>query len=84
MRTTVDINDAILRDLKDLAKKNGYSFRAATEEILLLGLAQKSKKNKTRRFVVIPHELGLKPGFQNQSMNQLYDQLEAENDAADQ
>ena len=82
MRTTIDINDALLRDLRNHARKRGVSFRVATEEVLLLGLARKSKQEVSQRFNVRPHRLGIKRGYQGQSMNQLYDQLEAENDVA--
>ena len=82
MRTTIDIKDAILRELKEHAKKRGCSLRAATEEVLLTGLARKSKKSSVDNFVVAPHRLGIKPGFQGVSLNQVYDQLEVEDDAA--
>ena len=80
MRTTIDINDAILRDLREYAKRRGCSLKAAAEEILLLGLADQSKGNRVSRFQLKPHRLGLKTGFQGVSLNQLYDQLEAEDD----
>ena len=82
MRTTIDIKDAILRELKEHARKHGLSLRAAVEDILSVGLARQSKANARENFCVMPHRLGVKPGFQGVSLNQVYDQLEVEDDAA--
>lgn len=42
-----------------------------------------SKAKAGKPFRVIPHNLGIKPGFQGTSLNQFDDQLEAELDASD-
>ena len=76
MRTTVNINDALLKELRTAAAAAGLSFREMLEETLAAGLA--AKRRSTKRFRVKPHDLDLKPGFRNQSLNQIYDQLEAE------
>ena len=78
MRTTVNINDAVLRELREVAEHTGQSFRATIEHSLEIGLASIKKPSAKHRFRVRPHRLGLKPGFQGMSLNQLYDQLEAE------
>lgn len=82
MRTTVDISDALLRDLRARAAEGGRPFRDVLEEALALGLAQQAKGRPRRRFRLVPHRLGLKAGFRGMSLNQLYDQIEAEEDAA--
>ena len=81
MRTTIDINDATLRELKERAREKNCSLREVVAETLSLGLTQQSKGEKKKRFKVKPHNLGLKPGFRGVSLNQLYDQLEAEDTA---
>jgi hypothetical protein len=81
MRTTIDINDAILRELRDRARRSGKPFREVVEESLRLGLTQLSTPRSPGQFEVEPHPLRLKPGFRGVSLNQLYDQLEAEADA---
>lgn len=81
MRTTVDINDATLRELRRRAQATGQPFREVMDESLKLGLARLSKPTRGKRFRVKPHPLGLKPGFRGTSLNQLYDQLEAEDGA---
>ena len=76
MRTTFDINDAILAELRARAAAEGKPFKRLVNETLQLGLAAKSRK--TARFRVKPLNPGIKPAYQGLSMNQLYDQLEAE------
>ncbi|OIR18594.1 antitoxin VapB33 [mine drainage metagenome] len=79
MRTTLGINDALLRELRRRAAESGRPFRAVVEETLQLGLARASQPARAQRpFRVRPHALGLKPGFRGVSLNQLYDQVEAE------
>lgn len=56
-------------------------MKRVLEELLQLGLGQVEKPVKAKPFKVNAHPLGLKAAYRGQSMNQLYDQLEAE-DAA--
>jgi hypothetical protein len=77
----LSINDAILQQLRTEAQRSGKSFRAVVEEVLLLGLTSLSKKGRRKKFHVRTHAIGLKVGFQGVSLNQIYDQIEAE-DAA--
>lgn len=76
IRTTVNISDALLADLKARAAETGRTFREVLEETLRLGLA--AGRGGPRKFRVKSHPLGLKPGFHGMSLNQLYDQIEAE------
>jgi hypothetical protein len=80
MRTTIDINDATLLELRKRAAKTGRPFREVVEQSLKLGLAQMDKPAGRKRIRILTHPLALKPGFQGVSLNQLYDQLEAEKD----
>ena len=78
MRTTLTINDVILRELHEQASSSGRPFRDVVEQNLAIGLAQLSKPGSRGRFHVRPHKLGIKPGFQGVSLNQIYDQFEVE------
>lgn len=78
MRTTLGINDALLRELRRRAAAAGQPFRQVVEETLARGLAATAKPERARAFRVRPHALRLKPGFRGISLNQLYGQLEAE------
>jgi hypothetical protein len=77
MRTTLNINDALLNELKERARKEKRPMTKVIEETLRNGLSaspsQPSKKRKIRT-----HAVGIKPAYRGMSMNQLYDQLESE------
>ena len=81
VRTTLDINDATLRALRAQAEASGRPFKEVVEESLKLGLAVLSRPKPKKPFRLKPHDLGLKSGFHGTSLNQMYDQLEAEDDA---
>lgn len=82
MRTTLDINDALLKELRQKAAQDGRPFRSVVEEAMALGLAHQTSNPTSRKvFRVKAHPLNIKPGFRGVSFNQIYDQLEAE-DAA--
>ncbi|MDD9985502.1 MAG: hypothetical protein OXQ31_04435 [Spirochaetaceae bacterium] len=81
MRTTVNINDAILRELRERARLEERPFRDVLEHTLQVGLARLDTPAPSTPFRVKAHALGIKPGFRGMSMNQLYDQIEAEDTA---
>ena len=77
MRTTIDINDALLRDLRQIAAEQRKPFRRVVEETLQKGMC--NKVSDVSPPVSIPvYDLGLKAAYRGMSLNQLYDQLEAE------
>jgi hypothetical protein len=81
VRTTLNIADALLKELRERAAASGRPFRQVLEETIAAGLAQRAGLRSGPRFRVQPHALHLKPGFRNLSLNQVFDQLEAEEDA---
>jgi len=81
MRTTFDINDAILQKLRITAAATRTPLRRVLHEVLQLGLRQLQEPKEKYKFHVDSHDLKMKPAFRSQSMNQLYDQLEAERNA---
>ena len=76
MRTTIDINDALLEELKQRAREQKMPLRKVVDAALRAGLRNPpSLKGE----VNIPaFKVGIKPAYRGVSMNQLYDQLEAE------
>jgi len=76
VRTTLDISDATLAELRSKAEAEGRPFKAVVEETLQVGLS--ARRVAPRRFKVKPLNPGIKPAYRDLSMNQLYDQLEAE------
>ena len=81
MRTTVNISDVLLSEIRSRAESTGRTFRQTLEETIKAGLVQQDGSNPPIRFRVRSHDLQLKAGFRHQSLNQLYDQLEAEDNA---
>lgn len=83
MRTTVDINDAILNELREISRKNKRSFKVVMEETLQYGLAQQRLPSSPKAIRISPSPIGIRKPWRNLSMNQLYDQLEAESTLPD-
>jgi hypothetical protein len=81
MRTTLNISDALLRDLRAKATESKRPFRLVVEEVLQRGLGLAKTRSNRARFTIKPQAVGIKPGFQSMSMNQLFDQIEAERDS---
>ena len=81
MRTAVNINDAILRELRERARIEDRPFRDVLDHTLQIGLAHLDTHEPRAAFRVKAHALGIKPGFRGMSMSQLYDQIEAEDTA---
>ncbi len=76
MRTTLDINDATLADLRKRAASSKRPLRQVIEETLQLGLAAKPEARRPVRIPTYP--VGVKAAYRGLSMNQLYDQIESE------
>jgi hypothetical protein len=77
MRTTINISDGILNELHERARQRKRPFREILEETLQRGLSATPLAPENR--VSIPtHRVGIKSAYQGLSMNQLYDQIEAE------
>ena len=76
MRMTLNIDDALLGELRVRARETGRPMSATIEEILRRGLAAKNPSRKAVQAKTF--KVGIKPAYLGMSMNQLYDQLEAE------
>ena len=79
MRTTLTIDDDLAGILQEKARQHGSSFKAVINEVLRAGLAARGHAPTQRpRVRVVAKPLGLKPGYDPDKMNQLADELEAE------
>lgn len=77
MRTTIDISDAILAELRKRAGERGKSLREMVEETLQVGLAGTAlPRPGAVRLKTYP--VGIKAAYRGTSLNQIYDQLESE------
>ena len=78
MRTTIDINDAILSELKKRAKQSDQSFRTVVDSVLQRGLSAFTSPERKKIIKIETSPVGINPALRGLSMNQLYDQIEAE------
>ncbi len=78
MRTTIDINDAILSELKKRAKQTDQSFRTVVDSVLQRGLSTFTSPERKKTIKIETSPVGINPALRGLSMNQLYDQIEAE------
>ncbi len=74
----MSIDDDLLTRLREEAERRKRPLRAVANEALRAGLTRLAEAADYRPFEVRPYRLGLKPGFRGMSLNQLYDQIEAE------
>jgi predicted transcriptional regulator len=78
MRTTVTLEPDLAKKVKALAHRRGLSFKQALNEALRRGLTAPSRRDARTRYTVEPHAGGFRPGIDSGKLNQLVDQLEAE------
>lgn len=76
MRTTIDINDALLDKLKERALEEQRPMTKIVNETLEKGLSAPPKNKKKIR--IQTHAVGIRPAYRGMSMNQMYDQLESQ------
>jgi len=76
VRTTLNISDALLEELRERSRRTGRPLRQVTEDALRKGLSTQDAPAKKVRIKTF--RVGIKPAYRGMSMNQLYDQLEAE------
>ena len=79
MRTTLTIDDELVRTLKERAYRSGKSFKDVVNETLRAGLTGKMVLPEARRYKVRPSSLGgVMPGIDLKKALQVADALEDE------
>ncbi|MGH8467646.1 MAG: hypothetical protein ACREUD_03415 [Gammaproteobacteria bacterium] len=78
MRTTLTLEPDVARRLETEMRRSGKTLKAMVNEALRLGLGLRGKPAKASRFEVQPHAFGFKPGVDLDRLNQLDDELDAE------
>jgi hypothetical protein len=78
MRTTVTIDDELMARIEDLRRREGLSFREALDRLLRRALLGGATPPRPRRYRTVARELGLLPGVDASRLNQLVDDLEAD------
>ena len=78
MRTTLtiatDVEQLLLREMR----RTNKSMEAVVNDALRAGLGMQGKPPRARCFKVEPYAFGFKPGVDVDSLNQLVDEMEAE------
>ena len=83
MRTTLTLDDDVAGFLREQSRLHDKPFKQVVNEVLRRGMAPGSREPEPARFRVVPNRSGLVPGIDPQRLNQLNDQLEAEDFAAE-
>jgi len=82
MRTTLTLEDDLAAVLRERAAQQGVSFKDAVNSTLRRGLGPPEGDSPPAP-KTIPHHFGFRPGIDLDKLNQLADELEAEEFAAD-
>ncbi|MDX2081948.1 MAG: hypothetical protein SFU53_14280 [Terrimicrobiaceae bacterium] len=78
MRTTLTIEDDIAAILEDETRRKGMSFKEVVNATLRRGLEREEMLPPREPVMTRPHAFGFKAGVDLDKLNQLVDELEAE------
>jgi hypothetical protein len=78
MRTTLTLDRDVAERLRLEMRRTGKSLKESVNEALRRGLALGGRPPRAPRFRVEPRAFGFKPGIDLDRLNQLADELEAE------
>ncbi len=78
MRTTLTLDPDVARRLRDRLADRNTTLKQVVNDALRRGLAAEPQSKPRRRFRVIPHSFGFRPGIDVYKLNQLADELEAQ------
>jgi hypothetical protein len=78
MRTTLTLDNDIADSLKEQARLLNMPFKRVVNDALRRGLSPGGGRTPSRRFRVVPNDSGFMPGVDPLRLNQLNDELEAE------
>ncbi|MBK6846305.1 MAG: ribbon-helix-helix protein, CopG family [Proteobacteria bacterium] len=79
MRTTLTLDPDVARKVAELRQQGRRSLKEVINQALRAGLALKGKPGRRKvRFRVRAHHCGFRPGVDPERLNQLVDQLAAD------
>ena len=76
MRTTLTLDDDVYRKLESEARRTGRSFKEVVNERLRKSVAASEPEMRRRPFRVHARPMGIRPGIDLSSIEQLLDKLE--------
>ncbi len=77
MRTTLTIDDDLADSLKEQARLHRVPFKQVVNDALRRGMSPAMRETR-ETYRIVPNHSGLAPGVDPMKLNQLNDQLEAE------
>jgi len=79
MRTTLTLEPELAKKLRDLAHRQGTSFKQVLNDAIRRGLSAQLPSAEVEPFTFEPHRGGaFQPGVDPTKLNQLFDQIEVE------
>jgi hypothetical protein len=78
MRTTLTLDPDVAMNVKKRMAEKKLTFKETVNQAIRDGLKAEAKEKKRAPFKVIPHSFGFLPGIDLNRLNQLVDELEAE------
>ena len=78
MRTTLTLEDDLARRLKELARREGRSFKEVVNEALRRGMTSQEVAEPAELYRVETFSSGFRAGVDPLRLNQLVDELETE------
>ncbi len=78
MRTTLTLDDDLARQLQDISRRKGESFKQVVNAALRRGLQGEKTVARLPKFKVTPKACGFRSGVDVLRLNQLNDELEME------
>jgi len=82
MRTTLTLDPDVAHQIRRRVAEGNATRKQVVNEALRRGLAVKPAGKPGKRFRVVPHSFGFRPGVDVYKLNQLVDELEAQSFAA--
>lgn len=81
MRTTLTLDTDVAQRVQQEIRRSGKGMKAVVNEALRAGLGLEGRRRALPPFEVEPHSFGFRPGVDLDRLNQLADELEAEETA---
>lgn len=77
MRTTLTLEPELAKKLRDLAHRQGTSFKQVLNDAIRRGLSAQQARVEVEPFTFEPHRGGaFQPGIDATKLNQLFDEIE--------
>jgi hypothetical protein len=79
IRTTVTLDEDVFERLKEASRAERVPFRKALNEVLRAGLLAREQPPPRRKFRIVPHHMGVRPGLSYDKVSALLELAEGEN-----